>query len=461
VTGNTISGADAGNYALSQQAGLSADVTQASLAVTGLTAAKKTYDTTTAAPLGGTATVTALAGDTVTLAGTAVGAFADKNVGTAKSVTVTGNTISGTDAANYALSQQVGLSADVTQASLAVTGLTAQNKTYDTTTVATLGGTATISALAGDTVTLGGTAVGAFADKNVGTAKAVTVTGNTISGADAANYALSQQAGLSADVTRASLAVTGLTAQNKTYDATTVATLGGTATISPLAGDTVTLGGIAVGSFANSDVGTSKDVTVTGNTISGADADNYALRQQNGLSADIFALPVVVLVPSTSTAASTSSVLPTLTVSLSAAPATGAAPAVQTVVSSASSSATASASGQATGSSIGVSVSTVTSPTQQSTGLVSVLVPSGTTTAGAGLVIALPEAVTNNAQGADLSVSVSLPNNQPLPSWIRYDAQTNTLLTDAVPASAFPLTIVVTVGGQSTVIQVSESQASL
>jgi hypothetical protein len=89
------------------------------------------------------------------------------------------------------------------------------------------------------------------------------------------------------------------------------------------------------------------------------------------------------------------------------------------------------------------------------------LVPAGTTTAGAGLVIALPEAVTLNTQSADLTVSVTLPNHQPLPSWIRYDAQTNTLVTDAVPASAFPLSIVVTVGGQSTLIQVSESQVNL
>jgi hypothetical protein len=102
----------------------------------------------------------------------------------------------------------------------------------------------------------------------------------------------------------------------------------------------------------------------------------------------------------------------------------------------------------------------INSPTQQTNGLVSVLIPSGGATAGSGLRIALPEAVTLNAQSADLTVSVSLPNNQPLPSWIRYDAQIKTLVTDAVPASAFPLSIMVTVGGQSTLIQVSESQVN-
>ena len=92
------------------------------------------------------------------------------------------------------------------------------------------------------------------------------------------------------------------------------------------------------------------------------------------------------------------------------------------------------------------------------TGLVSVLVPAGTSTGGTGLVIALPESVITGPQFADLPVSVSLPNGQPLPSWIRYDSQNKTLVTEAVPASAFPLSVVVTVGGQSTLIQVSESQ---
>ncbi|WP_198935393.1 MBG domain-containing protein, partial [Chlorobium sp. KB01] len=45
-------------------------------------------------------------------------------------------------------------------------------------------------------------------DKNVGTSKAVTVSGNTISGSDAGNYTLLQQSGLVADITKANLTVT-------------------------------------------------------------------------------------------------------------------------------------------------------------------------------------------------------------------------------------------------------------
>mgnify|MGYP000414444296 CR=1 FL=1 len=92
--------------------------------------------------------------------------------------------------------------------------------------------------------------------------------------------------------------------------------------------------------------------------------------------------------------------------------------------------------------------------------MVSVVVPTGTATAGTGLMIALPEAVIAQAKVGEVTVSVTLMDNQPLPSWIRYDATTQSLITGAVPAAAFPLAVRVTVGGQSTVIQVSESQAN-
>jgi hypothetical protein len=105
-------------------------------------------------------------------------------------------------------------------------------------------------------------------------------------------------------------------------------------------------------------------------------------------------------------------------------------------------------------------VSTISSASVQVPGLVAVLVPAGTATSGTGLVIALPEQVVTSA-AAGAAVQVTLSNNEPLPDWIRYDAATQTLVTSAVPAGAFPLSVVVTVGGQSTVIQISESQSQL
>ncbi len=94
-------------------------------------------------------------------------------------------------------------------------------------------------------------------------------------------------------------------------------------------------------------------------------------------------------------------------------------------------------------------------------GQVTVLVPRGAASAGTGLTIALPEAVTSFAESAGLSVSVSLPDQQPLPEWIRYDPDTRSLIMGTVPADALPLSVVVNVGGQLTVIQITEAQTNL
>jgi hypothetical protein len=285
----SISGADAGNYTLQQPGAVTADISKAAISVTGLAGVDRVYDATTSASLAGTATISAFSGDVISLGGTGIGSFADKNVGTGKAVTVTGYTISGDDAGNYTLVQPNGLTANITPATLQVTGIAASNRVYDTTRNATLTGTAGISAFSGDVVSLGGAGVGSFADKNVGTGKAVTVTGYTIFGDDAGNYTLVQPSGLTANITAASLQITGVSAVSRSYNATTSASLAGTASISALSGDTVTLAGTGVGSFADKNVGTGKAVTVTGYTISGDDAGNYALVQPTGLTASISA----------------------------------------------------------------------------------------------------------------------------------------------------------------------------
>jgi hypothetical protein len=74
-------------------------------------------------------------------------------------------------------------------------------------------------------------------------------------------------------------------------------------------------------------------------------------------------------------------------------------------------------------------------------------------------VIALPEAIVPPSQDAN-AVNVSLPDSQPLPAWIRYDATTQSLITGAVPAGAFPISVLVTVGSQSTLVQISETAGS-
>jgi hypothetical protein len=98
----------------------------------------------------------------------------------------------------------------INPANLSVTGIAASNKTYNGTTAATLTGTAIVAALGGDLVTVGGTGSGTFADRNVGTGKAVTVTGYTLGGASAGNYTIVQPAGVTANITQlASVAWSG------------------------------------------------------------------------------------------------------------------------------------------------------------------------------------------------------------------------------------------------------------
>src|ERR1043166_3000163 len=336
ITGNTATGTGSGNYTVTQQAGLAQTVTAKALTITGLTASARVYDGTTDEPLGGTAallgTESAGAGsigdgkpysvDSVSAGGAAVGAFADRNGGTAKSVTVSGVTITGTGSGNYTPTQQTGLTADITAKALTITGLTASARVYDGTTDEPPGGTAALlgteSAGAGsigdgkpysvDSVSAGGTAVGAFADRNVGAGESVTVSGGAITGTGSGNYTPTQPTGLTADITAKALAITGLTASARVYDGTTVEPLGGTAALlsaesagagsigrgRPQRVDSVAAGGTAVGAFADRNVGAAKSVTVSGVTITGTGSGNYTPAQQTGLTADITAKPLTV-----------------------------------------------------------------------------------------------------------------------------------------------------------------------
>lgn len=296
VAGMAIGGADGGNYALSQPAGLTAAITPAPATVSGVTANGRVYDGTTGASLStGAATLGGvLAGDTVTLDASGYAAsFADKNAGVAKAVTVTGLGLSGADGTNYALAQPAGLTATITPAAVTATGITADDKTYDRTTTATLstGGAGLSGTVAGDLVSLDTSGYAAeFADRNAGSGRAVTVTGMALSGADRGNYTLAQPAGLTATINQAPLTVTGVTADDKTYDATRTATLAtaGAGLSGVIAGDTVTLDtGSYAAQFADKNAGAGKAVTVSGMTIGGADSTNYALAQPAGLTATI------------------------------------------------------------------------------------------------------------------------------------------------------------------------------
>ncbi len=304
IVGLGLGGTDAGNYTLaSPTAFATASISQATIGgVTGITASNKVYDGNTSATLSTASAVLSglVGGDSVSVLG-ATGTFSDKNAGSAKTVSVAGLSLGGTDGGNYVLGSATATTvADITKATISsVSGIGANNKVYDATTAATLNtaSASLVGAVSGDAVGVTGT--GAFTDKNAGFGKTVNVTGINLAGPSAGNYIYSgpTTATASADISKANLgALTGVTASNKVYDGTTAATLTGATTVPAgvFAGDAVTVVGIT-GSFADRNVGVGKTVAITGGTLSGADAGNYTLAGSTASgSANIIARPLAV-----------------------------------------------------------------------------------------------------------------------------------------------------------------------
>ena len=259
VGGIVLTGADAGNYVLgSTSTSGTASITPATLTVGAATIADKVYDATTAATVVNVALSGVISGDAI--GSTASAAFADKNAGYGKTVTVGGIGLTGADAGNYVLSTtSASGTANIFRAPLTVGVATVADKVYDTTTTATVVGVALTGVIGGDAI--GTSATGAFADKNVGNGKAVTVGGLALTGADAGNYVLaSTSTSGSASITPAPLAVTA-TGVGRIYDATTGATVLLSAT--PLGSDAVSVG-YASASFADKNAGTGKAISVGG-----------------------------------------------------------------------------------------------------------------------------------------------------------------------------------------------------
>ncbi|OLE63994.1 MAG: hypothetical protein AUG74_13435 [Bacteroidetes bacterium 13_1_20CM_4_60_6] len=102
ITNITLGGAQAGNYSLSTTTGTtSANIT--ALHITGsFTASNKPYDGTTSATVLTRSLTGVIGGDAVTLTG-GTATYNDKTVANGKTVTLTGASLSGTDAGNYIL----------------------------------------------------------------------------------------------------------------------------------------------------------------------------------------------------------------------------------------------------------------------------------------------------------------------------------------------------------------------
>src|SRR5581483_11363989 len=329
--GVTISGLSSSNadYTLTMPS-LSANITAKALTISGLSATSRTYDATTVAGLTGTAALLTsetagagttsdgkpYSGDTVGVTGTASGTFASKDVANGINVSVSGLSLTNNSLGDYSLTAP-SLTANITAKALTVSGLSVAFCFNDTATTETVSGSPALASAeapgagttvdgkpySGDTVTINGSATGTFASKDVGTAIGVTISGLSSSNAD---YTLTMPS-LSANITAKALTISGLSATSRTYDATTVAGITGTAALltsetagagttsdgKPYSGDTVGVTGTASGTFASKDVANGINVSVSGLSLTNNSLGDYSLTAPS-LTANITAKALTV-----------------------------------------------------------------------------------------------------------------------------------------------------------------------
>ncbi len=255
------------------------DTTTADITVKDVTgrfaSANKVYDGNTDAAASGRVLVGAVDQDKVSLSGGAA-TFDNRNVGTAKVVTLTGAVLAGDDAGNYRLASVDTTTADITQRPLTVTA-DAKSKEYGSADPALTYQVTSGSLVAGESFTgalnrVAGEALGTYAIQQ-----------NMLSAGS--NYALTYRG---ADLTIGKKTLTGsFTAANKVYDGTTAATVTGRTLTGVLPGESVTLD-VSGAAFDTAAVGTGKTVTATLG-LSGTHAGNYQVASQATTRADITA----------------------------------------------------------------------------------------------------------------------------------------------------------------------------
>ena len=253
-------------------------ISPAALTLSTLNVADKIYDGSNS----GTANFSGLSGfvSSETVTALAQVNFADANVGTNKTATVSFGLMDGTNggkASNYTLADMT-RNASITAKALTISGSTVADKIYDATNAAQI----TAGALNGlvNNEQLNVTGSGNFADANIGAAKSIAVSYSLADGTNgglASNYTLAGET-LTAAITKRVLGLSGLSIADKLYNANNSATVTSYGTLTNIAGaDAITLDSSAAqATFATQNAGL-QAVSVTGLSLSGANAANYDL----------------------------------------------------------------------------------------------------------------------------------------------------------------------------------------
>ena len=152
-----------------------------------------------------------------------------------------------------------------------ITGISADDKTYDGTNRAVIKGVPAISGLVvgdeNDVTVVTTSAKAAFADADAGTAKTVNFSGYALTGAKAGNYTLAQPASVTANISPKALTIADVTVAEKSYDGTMEAAVTGVTFNGLVSSESLTKDRdyTVTGNFADAAVGDNKDVTVTVN----------------------------------------------------------------------------------------------------------------------------------------------------------------------------------------------------
>jgi hypothetical protein len=212
--------------------------------------------------------------------------FADKNVGTSKPITFNGYSLGGADVAKFALFAPFGTvagsgatTADITPRPLNVTA-SGTDKVYDGLTADQV--TLADNRIAGDLLTVNSAAAN-FINPNVGNGKAVSVTGISVTGADAANYSANATAATAANITPAPLTVQANDAA-KTYGQTLALSPSAFTQVGLVNGETIAgVSEASAGTVATAAVAGNPYPIVPSNATGGTfAASNYSITYING-----------------------------------------------------------------------------------------------------------------------------------------------------------------------------------
>ena len=449
----TVNDGNSGNnYQLTLAGNNASSIGQRSIAVTGITAANKTYDGSSTANIVGANFSNLVAGETLGLSGT--GSMVDRNAGTGKTVTVADVlTLAQADGSgawsNYALGAgSATTTVDVARKAITLTPASA-SKTYDglqayAPQASDMVALSNQLGVSGDTVSA---ATLAYADKNAGTGKTLLLQSATVAdGNGGNNYQLTLASNSTSRIAQADLLVTAVDA-SKVQDGLPYAGGNGVRYTGWINGETsAELGGtLAYG-------GTSQGAVLPGIyriEASGLAATNYSIRYAPGsLSVSNAPAPFLEPLPNNRPGVDTSSTPAAAATSAAASP-----PATSPATTSLPQRPLEPAPGTST-----VSLQIVNEPSPQANGFTLVYVPSTVRTAGQGFRFALPDSALGELARSDI-LQVKKVDGNALPDWLRFDANARSFVAANVPPGGLPLRVRIVSGGQSTVIELLETNS--